>query len=343
MWTLLLSIGVSAQKPLSADSISSLLLNLYAKTPQEKAYAHTDRAYYAVGDTIWFRVYIVDAATNRLIDRSKFVYVELLDNAADTLIKRIKIKSDSTGIFANALPISSQIKSGSYTLAAYTRWMQNFDEKLFFKKTIKIVNPRDSVIAPLKPRTITSIALDVMPEGGNLIAGHSQRIAYKAVGDDGLGVDVKVKLVNALGEVIMESASQHLGMGYILVNADADEELWLEAFNIDGISCRTKLPNAQTHGTSLSVSQHKGDVLIQPYATPSFDINRVTLALYGAGNMIVKELNDNAPIRIPTKRLNPGVINIALIDRFSRQTLAERLIFIRDSNPANTKIKITPE
>lgn len=48
MWTLLLSIGVSAQKPLSADSISSLLLNLYAKTPQEKAYAHTDRAYYAV-------------------------------------------------------------------------------------------------------------------------------------------------------------------------------------------------------------------------------------------------------------------------------------------------------
>ncbi|MBD5285863.1 MAG: hypothetical protein HDS29_06260 [Bacteroides sp.] len=333
------SIVASAQKEaLTADSIASLILNRYAEAPQEKIYVHTDRSHYAAGDTVWFRAYVADAATNLLSDRSKFVYIELLDNAADTLIKRIKIKADDDGVFANAIPLSSRMKTGSYTLAAYTRWMQNFDEEMFFKKRLKVVNPADSVSPQPEPREINEMVLDVMPEGGNLIARLPQRVAYKAVGDDGLGVNVQVRLVNADGEVIREGASQHRGMGYILVNADADEELWLEAFSDDGLSCRTKLPKALTQGVALSVNQHKGTVLIQPRATPGFDISRVALALYGADNLLVKELTDESPVSISARDLKPGVINIALIDMVTRKTLAERLIFVRDADPAELDI-----
>lgn len=332
------AISGTAQESLTADSIASLILNRYAEAPQEKIYVHTDRSHYAAGDTVWFRTYVADAATNLLSDRSKFVYIELLDNAADTLIKRIKIKADADGVFANALPLSSRMKTGTYTLAAYTRWMQNFDEEMFFKKLLKIVNTNDTVTVNPQPRTVNAIALDVMPEGGNLIARHTQRIAYKAVGDDGLGVDVDVRLVNADGDVIAESASSHLGMGYIPVNADPGEELWLEAFTADGLSCRAKLPEAQARGASLSVLQHKGAVLIQPYATTSFDISQTALAVYGAGNLIVKELADQSPISISARDLHPGVINIALIDRLSQRVLAERLIFVRDTDPAELNV-----
>lgn len=337
------AISAAAQEPLTADSIASRILNRYTEAPQEKIYVHTDRSHYAAGDTVWFRAYIADAATNRLSYLSKFVYIELLDNAADTLISRIKIKADSDGVFANALPLSSRLKSGSYTLAAYTRWMQNFDEDMFFKKRIKVVNTTDTVTASQEPRMINSIALDVMPEGGNLIARHPQRVAYKAVGDDGLGVDVEVRLVNADGDVLTESASRHLGMGYISVNADPDEELWLEAFSADGLSCRTKLPKAQAEGVTLSVNQHKGSVLIQPYSTPGFDISRAALALYGAGNLIVKDLADQSPISVSVADLHPGVVNIALIDRLSQRVLAERLIFVRDSEPVELKISPSDE
>lgn len=338
---LLVSIGGFAQGPVTADSISSMVLDYYSKVPQEKIFVHTDRDFYEAGDTVWFRAYVVDAATNRLCDRSKFVYLELLDNAADTLIRRIKIKADSSGIFANALPLASRMKSGSYTLAAYTRWMQNFGEDMFFKKKLNVVNPADSIDPSPWKRRVNAIALDVMPEGGNLLAGRMQRVAYKAVGDDGLGVDVEVRLVNAGGDVLKEGVSQHLGMGFLPVNVDAGEELWLEAFTRDGLSCRTKLPEAMTEGVTLSVNQHKGNLLIQPYATPSIDIKGIALVLYGSGNLMVKELSDNSTIRISSRDLAPGVINIALIDRMSRQPLAERLIFVRDSDPVNFKMTLT--
>lgn len=340
---LLTAMCAAAQEPLNADSIASLFLEHYAKAPQEKAYVHTDRDYYAAGDTVWFRAYIVDAASNQLTDRSKFVYIELLDNAADTLIRRIKIKADTAGVFANSLPLSSRMTSGTYTLAAYTQWMQNFGEEMFFKKRLTIVNPKDSINPSPKSRTVSKIALDIMPEGGNLIAGHTQRVAFKAMGDDGLGVDVQARLVNAAGNVIKETASRHLGMGYILVNADAGEELWLEAFTADGLSCRTKLPEALEQGVTMSVNQHKGVVLIQPFTTPGINIENMALALYGAGNLMVIELADATPIRISSQSLKPGVVNIALIDRESRRVLAERLVFIRDRNIPDIDISATAE
>lgn len=332
---------LSAQVRLSSDSISSLFLDYYEKMPQEKVYVHTDRDCYVAGDTVWFRTYIVDAATNRLSDRSKFVYHELLDNVTDTLITRIKVKADSMGVFANAIPLSSRMKSGNYTLAAYTQWMQNFDNDLFFKKVIRIINQSDSIKTKRIPRKLEEIGLSIMPEGGNLIAGHPQRVAYKVVGDDGRGVDVIVRLVNASGDVLKEGVSQHLGMGYVLVTADANDELWIEAVSADGLLCREKLPKALISGATLSVNQHKGVILIQPYNTPDKDIRQMALVLYGAGNLMALELFDTNPIKVNSQALKPGVVNIALIDRVSLEPLAERLIFVRSKNREDLRLKIS--
>ena len=113
-------------------SIEDSILNHYRKLPQEKVYLHTDKPYYAAGDTIWFRAHLADAVTNVPVDRSKFVYVELLDNSADTLMQRAMIKCDSNKVFANALVLPKSMRSGKYTIAAYTRWMMNFDKEQFF-------------------------------------------------------------------------------------------------------------------------------------------------------------------------------------------------------------------
>ena len=54
--------------------------------------------------------------------------------------------------------------------------------------------------------------------------------------------------------------------------------------------------------------------------------------------MLVKELTDESPVSISARDLKPGVINIALIDMVTRKTLAERLIFVRDTDPAELDI-----
>ena len=111
--------------------IEQRILDYYARVPQERIYLHTDKPYYVPGDTIWFRAHLVDAVTHTPISRSRYVYVELLDNAADTLVQRIIVRCDSDGVFANALTLPRHLQGGSYTLAAYTQWMRNFPAERF--------------------------------------------------------------------------------------------------------------------------------------------------------------------------------------------------------------------
>ena len=115
------------------------ILDYYKRVPKEQIYVHTDKPYYVPGDTVWFRVHLVDAVTHTPISRSRYVYVELLDNAIDTLVQRIMVKCDSDGVFANAITLPRQLRSGCYTLAAYTQWMRNFPVERFFYKQLLVV------------------------------------------------------------------------------------------------------------------------------------------------------------------------------------------------------------
>lgn len=119
--------------------IEQRILDYYQKVPQELIYIHTDRPYYVPGDTIWFRAHLVDAVTHTPISRSKYVYVELHDPQVDTLVRRIIVKCDSNGIFANAIALPRQMHGGQYTLAAYTQWMRNFPAERFCYKRLTVV------------------------------------------------------------------------------------------------------------------------------------------------------------------------------------------------------------
>ena len=126
--------------------IQQRILDYYRQVPQEIIYVHTDRPYYVPGDTVWFRAHLVDAVTHTPISRSRYVYAELLDNAADTLVQRIIVKCDSDGVFANAILLPKTIKGGSYTLAAYTQWMRNFPVERFYYKQLTVVDNSTSVV-----------------------------------------------------------------------------------------------------------------------------------------------------------------------------------------------------
>lgn len=90
--------------------------------PQERICIQTDKPYYAPGDTVWLRAHLMDADTNIPVSRSHFVYVELYNQQADTLMQRMIIRSDEKGVFANRLLLPKTMQGGVYTLVAYTQW-----------------------------------------------------------------------------------------------------------------------------------------------------------------------------------------------------------------------------
>ena len=105
---------------------------------EEKVYLHTDKPYYSSGENIWFKGYLVNAATLKPESFSSFIYVELI-NLEDSVVSRVKILKDSTG-FAGHIRLDQTLPTGNYNLRAYSQWMQNNSSDFFFTKNIFIGN-----------------------------------------------------------------------------------------------------------------------------------------------------------------------------------------------------------
>ncbi len=147
--------------------IQQRILDYYQKVPQEQIYVHTDKPYYVPGDTIWFRAHLVDAVTHTPISRSRYVYVELHDQQADSLMQRIIVKCDSDGVFANAILLPKTMQGGIYTLVAYTQWMRNFPAERFYYGQLMVVgnSQRGNGRFPTRKLSVSSIETNRFQHG----------------------------------------------------------------------------------------------------------------------------------------------------------------------------------
>jgi len=105
--------------------ISDSLDQTAKKLPLEKVYLHTNKAFYNIGDTIWFKAYLLDNATHTASKVSNRLYLIMMDDSLN-VIDRISIRIKD-GVGWAQMPIRKiQYQEGYYTLWATTSWMQNF-------------------------------------------------------------------------------------------------------------------------------------------------------------------------------------------------------------------------
>jgi hypothetical protein len=124
----------------SAQSVAGLIRNmdtLRNRLPVEKLYLQTDKPYYTLGDTLWFKSYLLNTDYLTPSARSGLLYLEL-DNSNNQMVKRIMVQAVSGISFGDIALDQEEIPEGSYTLRAYTNWMRNFGEDYIFKKNIYI-------------------------------------------------------------------------------------------------------------------------------------------------------------------------------------------------------------
>lgn len=110
--------------------------------PQEKLHVVTDRNVYSSGDTVWCRIFVVDAADHKQVNKSKYVYLELL-NPFGEVSDRIKI-IEKDGVYSGYIPIDEDIYEGDYTLAAYTMYSENEGKDYFFRKPLRLLSQYSS-------------------------------------------------------------------------------------------------------------------------------------------------------------------------------------------------------
>ena len=114
--------------------IRSNLLKQSIIFPQEKVYIHTDKAAYVSGETIWYRIYLVDAALHTSdLALSRYVYVDLV-NPMGAVLSHSMIRPDEEDCYHNSIVLNSDLPEGYYLLRGYTQFMLNRQEYIFQKK-----------------------------------------------------------------------------------------------------------------------------------------------------------------------------------------------------------------
>ncbi|MDA3893314.1 MAG: hypothetical protein PF517_16750 [Salinivirgaceae bacterium] len=106
---------------------------------QEKVYLITDRETYTVGEILNFKAFNLSNDELKKVEWSKVLYVEFITCDGKSVFKS-KFKFGANGA-DGSIEIPKEIVTGNYYLRAYTKWMRNYSNKLYFYKPISIINP----------------------------------------------------------------------------------------------------------------------------------------------------------------------------------------------------------
>lgn len=322
------------------EKIVSKFNHYHNEIPQEKAYLHLDKPYYTAGETIWFKAYLVEANTLIPDTVSIPLYVELIDNQRGKIINKQILKLEGGSAAADFM-LPDTLKAGYYQLRAYTNWMLNFDEKLLFTKDFKVYRP-NQVDEPAKLNA-QEMDFQFFPEGGNLVEGIENRLAYKAVDALGNGLDVSGMILSDKGDTVMNFESEHLGMGLMTFKPQVGEKYTAKIKYRNIYEKEVLLPKVEKQGFVMGVESVADNNNIRLFVGHNIDNMTGQIAVVGqsqgkicytAKTVSTKKI---LLIKIPKNKFPEGVTQFTVFND-KGLPLCERLIYLKKDSTLNISI-----
>ena len=366
-WLLFLLI-TAANIPANAggiDDIREALEESSVSQVQEKVYIHTDNQCYFVGDTLWYKAYVVRADNHQPTDMSRLLYVELL-SPDGMLVERQTIIVSPKGYTCGQFALTDSLYSGYYELRAYTRWMLNFNMRhhfyrrdetwWFYNKQMaadyyRIWDGLYSRVLPVyskpeeagdydlrrmyqRPKTRLprkkkdDLQVTFYPEGGHLIEGVENRVAFEVTDQHGEAVDIQ-GTVSASGAEPLDIRTEYMGRGSFTVVPSGKR---LSAtFTWHDKEWTEKLPKSEDMGAALRLDGDK--LTIFTTGLPADREYGVSILSRGVLKHFEKVTLASGPmpppvvLSLPIDQLPSGVADVTLFDSDGK-ILADRLFFV---------------
>lgn len=428
---------VNAQAPQAGiRGVISKIDTFNSHMPGEKLYLQMDKPYYAVGDTVWFKAYLLNSRLN-YSPLSSRLYVELV-NDSNKIVKRIAIPVSLGLTWGNIELNPGDVREGAYTIRAYTNWMRNFGQESFFYQNFYVADPGSqawtvnanssltgtgdaasvkmdvkftsldnknmglhdlqlkvldgkhiiyrgasqttaegmlnvsfplpektgvknlTLVAQDKTNTWQSVSIPVnasrakdvdiqfMPEGGSMVAGIPSHIGFKAIGEDGKGIDISGAIINSVTkEQVVTLQSAHKGMGTIELLPKAGETYTAQIKLADGQTKEVALPIVKSSGSVLHIRNTAAQDTMEVVVTLSDDMVKQNAPLYLVAQSrgvvcfaaTVPAGRQRVSLHVDKGLFPTGVAHFSLLNG-NEQPLNERLTFINHND--NLKIAIQP-
>lgn len=316
-----------------AENIQSLTKNHHL----DNIYLQTSKDLYETKEDLWFKAYVLDSQSFIPSNRNKILFIQLINDKTNKVAWQEKYEIEN-GFVNGHLYVNDSLESGSYTLAAYSsasfyKGIQNFNavHKLQILKTIN-EKPKIENINSEKDN-IASFA--VFPEGGNIVSGIQNTIAFKALDSKGLPVEVSGKLYeNNLP--LLDFKSVHAGIGNFVFKPVSNHKYHIE------LNDKTvhQLPSIFASGIVLHLlSNDKEFAVFNIEKTANSIKENIYLRVQSKGivySVAIGVLEKKLTIKIPLEDIPQGIAEVTVFNE-NTEPIAERLIYINQQKKLNIK------
>jgi hypothetical protein len=335
------------------SAVSLSLISKFAgyskKHPIEKVYLQFDKPYYAAGDTIYFKAYLTLGDAHLLSALSGVLYAELINNTTNKIAQTEKLEVVN-GVAWGDFALSDTLTKSAYRVRAYTKLMRNEGESSFFEQNIAVAPVMTKAVYNAGQSTLilgSTAKADVQffPEGGSLVTGVNSKIAFKAIGPDGLGTAITGEVIDNDNKKVCDFTSAHLGMGYFYLKPEIGKTYKAKITCINGEQVMADLPVAIDDGIGLSVSNDSANI-----ATVNITANKAcynsnkgkdyTLSIYSGGKLVTLTCRLDSmliPLYLHKRTLHSGITRLTLFSP-EGEPLSERLLFIQNNDQLKLNI-----
>ena len=306
------------------------------QVPEEKVYLSTDKEVFVQNENLWFSVFLVNARTHQTSSVSELVYVDLL-GPKDEIISSLAIDMRSH-LGKGSFFLADSLLGGNYTINAYTHYMRNSSPEFIFSKTVEFFNlkRKKTIKEPVTDKQ--AIHVDFFPEGGYILGGVPNAIAFKIIDGFGNGLTHKGVLIDAKGNKVTELNPLNFGLGKFQFTPDSDQQ-YRGFFQINGNDYFFKLPKVKDKGYQLTVRRALTKTHITVKGSPGMSFENTYLLMHIRGNMIkVVKANPGQEFiynSLVNDQVSSGIIHVTFFK--DRVPLLERLFY---NERANDKINI---
>lgn len=357
MLTLMLSMSAAAETPQCPSLEKSLnTVNIFNKVfPQERVYLHFDNTGYFLGETIWFKAYLLRTDNDSLGSLSRVLYVELVDPSGNVAVtKKYKI---SNGVTHGDITLGNMPSSGFYEVRAYTRYMLNWGSDAVFSRVFPVFRSPEKTGAYSRKVMEERIGVDWLPssagssltvsspqskssgntpatvrfypEGGSMVSGLRSRVAFEVTDGEGRPLDAGGWLEQD-GKQTVRVKTLREGRGIFSVIPEKNSRLVL---TFDGGKSKTyDILGAIPSGCVLSADAQAGDAIsVTVSSSPSLSGRQLSVAYVHNGKLLRHDdfIAGSQPWRGSVSRsdMPGGVSQLVLMDE-SGAILADRMVFV---------------
>ncbi|GAB5525089.1 MAG: hypothetical protein Roseis2KO_29610 [Roseivirga sp.] len=229
------------------------------------------------------------------------------------VVDRLRARSDSTGRLYFDLTHKTSVPGLSLSVK-----LEHEGHEESFERTV-----------PFDKRQ--RVQLQFLPEGGNLVAGLSNYVAFKAVDASGFPLDIEKAVLSADGEAIAEFKSEHDGMGKFSMFARPNVDYTVEIIDppVDSVF---RFAAALQSGTQLSLQRQTQESLTFG-VTQSVDLASDSVHLMVKQRGIPfwlasgKMKSSGLLFEVPVDKLSQGIVEATVYDQ-NHQPVGERLVFV---------------